>query len=264
MSVATLNRFRFRSRCPASMRTLFTKTTTYPKLISKVYRNQRKQMKISIKNPYQESNPHHPFDDDPPADLLSQKSALSAKNQKTLLEFAKPDTTVSEEDASLKQVIDAVAELSLKVENIGKQHTTFLHLAFEDKDVRRSVSAMRKAENIVELTESTKLLEWFHDESTECAVLRCLPCFELNVAAKPTLVKHKPLKAQQLLNPKSSGTLSSGIFVKKESTRLLIKGHNQTWYRQKCLCIDHMCLIGSGSMTHKKAMVEYNSNKMRG
>ena len=204
------------------------------------------------------SNPHHPFDDDPSADLPWQKSSLSAKNQKTLLEFAKPDTTVLEKDASLKQVIDAVAELSLKVENIGKQHTTFLQLAFEDKDVRRSVSAMRKAENILELTESTQLLEWFYDESTECAVLRCLPCFELNVAAKPTLAKLTPLKAQQILSPKSSGTLSSGIFVKKESTRLLIKGHNQTWYRQKCLCIEHMCLIGGGSMTHKKAMVEYN------
>ena len=257
MSVVTLNRFRFRSRCPASMRTLSTKTTRVSEINSQGLQGPEK----TNENPNQKelaSNPHHPFDDDPSADLPWQKSSLSAKNQKTLLEFAKPDTTVLEKDASLKQVIDAVAELSLKVENIGKQHTTFLQLAFKDKDVRRSVSAMRKAENILELTESTQLLEWFYDESTECAVLRCLPCFELNVAAKPTLAKLTPLKAQQILSPKSSGTLSSGIFVKKESTRLLIKGHNQTWYRQKCLCIDHMCLIGGGSMTHKKAMVEYN------
>ena len=163
-----------------------------------------------------------------------------------------------ENDISIKQVIDAVAELSLKVDIIGKQHTTFPQLAFEDNDVRRSVSAMRKAENILELTESTQLLEWFYDEATECAVLQCLPCFELSIAAKPTLAKLTPLKAQQLLNPKSNGTLSSGLFVKKESTKLLIKGHNQTWYRQKCLCIDHMCLIGGGSLTHKKAMVEFN------
>ena len=27
---------------------------------------------------------------------------------------------------------------------------------------------------------------------------------------------------------------------------------------QKCLCIDHMCLIGARSQTHKKVMVEYN------
>ena len=109
------------------------------------------------------SNPHHPFDDDPSADFPWQKSSLSAKNQKTLFAFAKPDTTVLEKDASLKQAIDAVAELSLKVENIGKQHTTFLQLAFEDKDVRRSVSVMT-----------------FNQRN------------------------------------------------------------NQTWYRQKCLCIDHM------------------------
>ena len=211
MSV-TLNRFRFRSRCPATVAQ-----------VSEINSQGLQGPEKTNENPNQkelESNPHHPFDDDPSADLLWQNSSLSGKNQKTLLEFAKPDTTVLEKDSSLKQVIDAVAELSFKVENIGKQHTTFLQLAFEDKDVRRSVSAMRKAENILELTESTQLLEWFYGKSTECAVLRCLPCFELNVAAKPTLAKLTPLKAQQILSPKSSGTLSSGIFV-KNSIRVL-------------------------------------------
>ena len=187
-------------------------------------------------------NPWDSLDDDLSEDSLSQKSDLPAKNQKTLLEFAKLDTTVLEKDTSFKQVMDAVAELSLKVDSIGKQHTTFLQLAFEDNDVQKSVSAMRKAENILELTESSQLLEWFYDEATECAVLQCLPCFQLQLAGKPTLVQLTPLKAQHLLNPKSSGTVLSGIFV-KESTRLLIKGHNQTWYCQKSLCIDHMCLV---------------------
>lgn len=118
-------------------------------------------------NEHSDSNPSDPFNDDLSADSFSQKSSLLAKNQKTLLEFTKPNTSVLEKDKSLKQVIDAVAELSLKVENIGKQHTSFLQLAFEDKDVGRSVSAMRKAENILELTESTQLLEWFYDEDTE-------------------------------------------------------------------------------------------------
>ena len=80
MSVVTLNRFRFCSRCPASMRTISTQTTRYPKLIPKVYKDQKK----TNKNPNQkelESNPHHPFDDDPSADLLLQKSSLSAKSQ---------------------------------------------------------------------------------------------------------------------------------------------------------------------------------------
>ena len=162
-----------------------------------------------------ESNLHHPFDDDLSANLLWQKSSLSAKNQKTLLEFAKPDTTVLEKDASLKQVIDAVAELSLKVENVGKQHTTFLQLAFEDKDVRRSVSAMGKAENILKLTEFTQLLEWFYDESTECAVLRCLPCFELNVASKPTLAKLTTLKSSANFKPQKQRNSFFRYFCKE-------------------------------------------------
>lgn len=119
-------------------------------------------------------NPWDSLDDDLSEDSLSQKSDLPAKNQKTLLEFAKLDITVLEKDTSLKQVMDAVAELSLKVDSIAKQHTTFLQLAFEDNDVRKSVSAMRKAENILELTESPQLLEWFYYKAT---VLRCLPCF---------------------------------------------------------------------------------------
>lgn len=202
-------------------------------------------------------NPSDPLDDDLLQDSHSEKSDLSAKNQKTLLEFAKLGTAASKKVTCLEKLVDAVSEMSLKVDNIEMKHTTLLQLAFEDNEARESVSAMRKAENIVELTESTQLLEWYYDEATECAVLRCLPCFRLQLAAKPTLAKLTPLKAQHLLNPKSNGTFSSGIFVKKEITRLLIKGKNQTWYRQKNLCIDHLCLIGGGSITHKKAMVEY-------
>ena len=210
-------------------------------------------------DPNEPLNPCESLDDVLPKDSLSQKTGLSTKNQATLLlSFAKSETTDSETDASLKQVMDAVADLSLKVDSIGKQHTTFLQLAFEDNNVRKSVPAMRKAENILVLTESSQLLEWFYDETTECAVLRCLPCFQLHVAAKPTIAKLTALKAQSLLNTKSSGTLSTGIFIKKETTRLLIKGHNQTWYREKNFCIEHVCLIGVESVTHKKAMVEYN------
>lgn len=184
--------------------------------------------------------------------------STKAKSQATLLSFSKSKITEdTEKDASLKQVIDAVAELSLKVEGIGKQHNTLLHLAFEDREVRDSLQAMQNAKNIVELTESSEFLEWFYDEATECAVLRCLPCFRLHLAAKPTLASLTPLNAQRLMNSKTNGTLSTGIYIKKETTRLLINGHNQTWYRQKNFCIDHLCLIGRGSVTHKKAMEEY-------
>ena len=57
------------------------------------------------------------------------------------------------------------------------------------------------------------------------------------------------------------GTFATGIFLKKETIRLLIQGHNQTLYREKNFCIEHVCLIGTGSITHKKAMKEYEKNK---
>lgn len=197
-----------------------------------------------------------------PTKLAHPEPHLLVKNQSTLFTSVGSKRAEETTDTSLKQVIDAVAELNLKVDSIAKQHRTLEQLALEDGKVRRSLSAMRKAENILQLTESSnELLEWFYDETTECAVLRCFPCFKLHVEAKPTLAKLTPLKAQRLLNTSGCGTLATGIFVRKEVTRLLIQGHNQTWYRQKNLCIEHVCLIGSGSITHKKAMGEFQKNK---
>ena len=46
--------------------------------------------------------------------------------------------------------------------------------------------------------------------------------------------------------------------MKNETSHRLIKGHNTTWYHRKNLCIEHLCLIGTGSNVHKKAMDEYN------
>jgi hypothetical protein len=164
-------------------------------------------------------------DDAEPNDVAPLKSHCSAKNQSTLLTMTRPTATEQtidiSEDTSMKQVIDAVADLSIKIDCIGKQHKTMVQLALEDGEIQKSLSTMRKAENILRLTESSQLLEWFYDETTECVVLRCLPCFQLHLAAKPTLAKLTPLKAQRL-------QIATGIFLKKETTRRLIQGHNQT------------------------------------
>ena len=120
---------------------------------------------------------------------------------------------------------------------------------------------MQKANYIIELNNVTQLLEWFYDETTECAILRCFPCFQLQLAARPTFRPLTPFRAQQLLNPTGSGTLSTGIFISKETSRLLISGHNQTWYRQKNHCLDHLCLIGRGAAKHAKAMEEHGKRK---
>ena len=103
----------------------------------------------------------------------------------------------------------------------------------------------------------TDLIEWFYDESSECGVLRCKLCFKLHEISKPRIFRPTPLPAQRILNLPSSGTLATGIFFNKDQTRELIAGKSQYWYKQKNSCIDHLCLIGHGSKTHKQAMNEY-------
>ena len=104
----------------------------------------------------------------------------------------------------------------------------------------------------------SNLRQWFYDESSETAILRCLPCFKIQLTAKPTLASLTPLKAQRALSSSSSGTLAAGMFFKKQTTRNLINSHNAAWYRQKNACIEHLCLIGGGSKCHKKAIEAYN------
>lgn len=71
--------------------------------------------------------------------------------------------------------------------------------ACEDSEVGTSVQEIRKANNIIELNNTTQLFEWYYDEITECAILRCLPCFELHVFSRPTLRPLTLFRAQQLL-----------------------------------------------------------------
>ena len=181
--------------------------------------------------------------------------APTATTQATLLSFNPP--IHPGKDLTLENVMDAIAGLFLKVDNFGKQHATLERLVFEDNDARTAVLAMREAKNIYELTDASELLEFFYDEDCETAVLRCLPCFKVYLAAKPTLSGLTPFQAQRIVNSSSNGTLGTGILLKKETTRLLINGQNQTWYRQKKSCIDHLCLVGDGSKVHKNSMEAY-------
>ena len=198
-----------------------------------------------------------------PSKLTKEITDESA--QTTLFDFSKSVNTCatsgSGEDASMKHVLDAISALSIKIDTFSDQHRSLEQLACEDNEVRRSVQEIRKANNIIELNNATQLLEWYYDEITECAILRCLPCFELHVVSRPTLRPLTPFRAQQLLNPTGSGTLPTGIFVNKETSRRLISGHNQTWYRQKNYCLDHLCFVGRGSAKHEKAMKEYRKKK---
>ena len=161
------------------------------------------------------------------------KHKLAPKSQSTLLCYSADHPYVSEDDLTLEKVMDAISNLSIKMDNINKYHASLTELAFKDSEVRISMNKIREANNIIELGDALPLLQWFYDEPTERAVLRCLHCFLLHQEAKPSLGKLTPLQAQKVLNSSGCSTLATGIFLKKDKTQALIKGHNETWYHQK-------------------------------
>ena len=57
------------------------------------------------------------------------------------------------------------------------------------------------------MNDATHPLEGFYDKDTEFGLLQYAPCYELHVAAKPTLRSLTPFRANQLLNLKGIGTL---------------------------------------------------------
>ena len=165
--------------------------------------------------------------------------------------------TKSQKEVTLQNVVDAISSLSLKVDNFGRQHASLERLLFEDGDVRTSIVAMREATNVRQLANVSEFLEIFYDEETESSILRCLPCFQLHLAARPTISSLSPFEAHRIISTTSNGTLGSGIIFKKETTRQLIEGHNQVCYREKKSCIDHLRLMGQGSTVHQKALKAY-------
>ena len=122
--------------------------------------------------------------------------------------------------------MDAISALSLKVDNISNQTATLKHLACENTETRDSIMALTGTENIIQMNDAMPLLEWFYDEDTGCGLLRCAPCYELRVVAKPTLRSLTLFRANQLLNSKGNGTLATGIFFNEETSQHLIRGHH--------------------------------------
>ena len=156
---------------------------------------------------------------DPKESIPVTKSPSS--NQTTMLSYSAGFTEAnsSPKEVTLTTVTEAISSLSLKVDNFGKHHATLEQLVFEDDDVRKGVLAMKEAKNILQLAEVSEFLQFFYDEESETAVLRCLPCFKMHLAARPALTDLSPFQAQRIINTSSNGRLATGILLNKETTR---------------------------------------------
>jgi hypothetical protein len=186
----------------------------------------------------------------------------SMKRQSMLLCFKQCEEPSDPAETCLKNIMDAITNLTLKVEGIGKQHQSLTHLAFEDDLTRESVQGVRDARNIWELTNATDLIVFFYDEQSQEAILRCSPCYNLYLKSRPTLGNLTPFEAHRIINSTGNGTLATGIFLKKDTTRQLTEGQNLIWYRQMNVCVNHLCLVGDESKIHHKAMKLYKREAM--
>ena len=187
-----------------------------------------------------------------------QKDTKSAKKlSSTVLDYFKDSKSDdSTNDATLNDILEAIKKLDIKVSDFGKHHRAITEIAFEDKELRKVVTAMRGAKNIHELVEANDLLQFFYNDDAGTAILRCSVCFEYHCLNKVHFKGMTPFKAAQKLCD-GPGTLATGLFVSPQVSKLIIEGHNATWSNKKKLCTDHFTLLGKGTSTHWKAMKEY-------
>ena len=119
---------------------------------------------------------------------------------------------------------------------------------------RKGKQALRKCNNIVEFAKVSTDFEWFYNKKSEIGIVRCKACFHLFLLRKPRLASMAPLEVYHFVN---SNSFSSGMFYTNEKSRNMLSGGNNTWYHAKSLMIDHICLIGKGSVKHQEAQPIY-------
>ena len=122
--------------------------------------------------------------------------------------------------------MSAISNFSVKVDDIVTGYSSIAKIAFEDMATgdtdgssgRTTLNNVKKTKNIFELNEICELMEFFYDETSEEGVLRCLPCFRVQVIAKPSIASLCPRDAQRILNKKGNGTLATGLQLNKKTT----------------------------------------------
>ena len=81
----------------------------------------------------------------------------------------------SSSQENIDNVMKAISNLSIKVENFGKRQSSLEQLVAEDNEVLKSLAAMRTASNIHQLAVASKYLEFFYNEESNTGLLRFNP-----------------------------------------------------------------------------------------
>ena len=126
------------------------------------------------------------------------------------------DPTPSSCPANIDDVMKAISNLSLKVENFGKRHSSLEQLVAEDNEVLKSLAAMRTASNIHQFAEASKYLEFFYNRNLKLDC--CVASLALNCRLQPDLLL--TTYPERIINSCESGTFGiRKIFSKDVTTR---------------------------------------------
>ena len=151
---------------------------------------------------------------------------VRASSQSSTLKYVKNKEKTQVSNSTIDDVMSAISNLNVKVDDIVTGYSSIAKTAFEDTATgdtddssgRTTLNNVKKTKNIFELNEVCELMEFFYDESSEEGVLRCLPCFRVQAIAKPSIASLCPLDAQRILNKKGNGTLATGLLINKKTT----------------------------------------------
>ena len=85
------------------------------------------------------------------------------KNQKTLLSFKQAK---SEQEPTINDVMEFTKNLSTEIKNMTSGHNK-MENALIDNNQAKTLERVKEVENINEIMETTDLIKWFYDESSE-------------------------------------------------------------------------------------------------
>jgi len=166
----------------------------------------------------------------------------------------KKDCPENETSDHVESVLTAIEKFTLEVKDTKTHHKNIYKIAFQDPKKKLYVRGIKKCNKIIEFVKASADFEWFYREEDEVGIVRCKSCFHLFLQGKPRLASMTPFEIYHFVN---SDTFSSGIFYTKDKTRSVLTGGNSAWYHVKSAMIEHICLIGKGSLKHQEAQSIY-------
>ena len=172
--------------------------------LSKIRKNSKKKVS-EIEITVDENDNEVICEEVPPTECytpdLSSVSTSRPMLQQTTFTNTTKTNIVSNNSNSLDDVVAALSKLNSKFDDMSGRYARMEVEYFQehDKETKSALENMRNSKDIHDLiSASGSLLEFFYDEKSGDSLIRCNPCFKMNVAAKPALSSYTSTEASSV------------------------------------------------------------------